>query len=126
MKSKNSSLGFFSGIVYAHLGRGKDIGFPTANVKIQHMLPHGVYISRTLVGNEWHPSITFIGIPPTFEEDTMERTETHILRGSFELVGQKISVELLKFLRKNQKFSSIQDLIQAITSDKKQALQFFA
>lgn len=129
MKSKSNSgqyLGSFSGKVYAHLGRGKQIGYPTANVQLDKKIPHGVYISQAFVNGAWHPSLTFVGIPRTFIEDSAERAETYILEGEFELVGQELKVELLVSLRENKKFAGVPELIQAIEQDVSQAKSFFA
>lgn len=129
MKLKNklgpSVLGEFSGVVYKHLGRGTQLGFPTANVRLNKKFPHGVYISQTQVGDRWYPSLTFIGIPTTFS-DPDERAETYILEGKFDLVGTTIQVKLLVFLRTNKKFSTAAELIQAIQQDESQAKDFFA
>lgn len=126
MRSKNNlEVVRFTGQVYAHSGRGTSLGFPTANLKLRQPLEHGIFISRTQVNGEWHPSVTFIGVPKTFSEEAQERAETHILKGTYELVGQTITVELLQFLRPNQKFSSIPELIKAITADVAEAQAYF-
>lgn len=128
MKSKNNPeftvLESFSGVVYANLGRGKQLGYPTANVKLTKKIPHGVYISQTRWQEKWLPSLTFIGVPTTFE-DLEERAETHILDVHVELVGQEITVELLKFIRANKKFENVAELQQAIQQDEFQARSFF-
>lgn len=126
VRLKNSLiLDSFSGKVVAHAGRGKGLGFPTANVLLTKKIPAGIYISQTRIQQEWHPSVTFIGVPITFAEDTLERAETYILKGDFELAGTTIAVELLQFIRENKKFDSVSDLVAAIQADVTQANDFF-
>lgn len=127
MRSKNSSpVISFSGKVYAQSGRGKGLGFPTANIQLKSKIEHGIYVSRTKIGENWHPSVTFVGVPKTFSAETQERAETHILKGEFELVGRELVVELLKFLRPNKKFASIVELTKAIQDDVAEAKAYFA
>lgn len=118
-------LGSFSGVVCTNQGRGKQLGYPTANVQLAQHLPHGVYISQATVGGKTYPGLTFIGIPTTFK-DPDERAETHLLDQELDLVGQEITVELLEFVRENKIFSSAEELIQAIQQDEQQARSFFA
>lgn len=118
-------LGSFSGVVYKNQSRGKQLGYPTANVHLAQYLPHGVYISQTTVRGKTYPGLTFIGIPTTFE-DPDERAETHLLDQELDLVGQEITVQLLQFVRENKKFSSPAELIQAIQQDVVQARNFFS
>lgn len=126
MRSKNNTpLAIFSGTVFAHTGRGKSLGYPTANLLLSQPIEHGIYISQTVVSSTWHPSVTFIGVPKTFTDQSVERAETHILNGSFELVGQAITVELLKFIRPIKKFPSIRELTRAIQQDVEQAKAYF-
>lgn len=101
------------------------MGFPTANIRLSQPVKHGIYVSRTQIQDIWYPSVTFVGIPKTFTQEALERAETHILEGNFELVGQVLTVELLKYLRPNQEFSSVSELIKAITNDVAQAKEYF-
>ncbi len=101
------------------------MGYPTANVRLSQPFRHGVYISRALVDQTWHPSLTFVGIPSTFATDTEERAETHILEGDFDLVGKELRVELLQFVRNNKKFDNPDELIHAIQQDVLLAKSFF-
>lgn len=127
MRSKNNlPLAQCSGKVYSHTGRGTSLGYPTANIQLTQPIEHGVYISRTLIGDQRHASVTFIGVPTLFSDQSFERAETHILEGRYQLVGKIITIELLKFLRPIKKFSSIHALIQAIQQDVAQAKTYFA
>lgn len=127
MKSKNKSTPYlqFTGEVQSHTGRGKSLGFLTANMIVHPFPSPGIYISRTLVKDRWLPSVTFVGTPKTFSDDALERMETHILDGRYELVGTTITVELLVFIRENKKFPQVSELVQAIQTDIQTARDFF-
>ena len=73
-----------------------------------------------------YPSITNVGKNPTFEEETRRpvQVETHILNFDADIYGDSITVEFLDFLRPEKKFGSVDDLIQQIQVDVKQARDF--
>lgn len=98
---------------------GRQIGFPTINQRIPHgyALPKfGVYASQTIIKGETWSSITNIGIRPTVGGGAVT-AETHIFEYDEELYGEEIEVELLKFVRPEQKFESIEELRRAIIAD---------
>ncbi len=101
-------------------GRGKKIGFATAN--LQHaseiiLPPCGVYVSRTFVKQQSYLSVSNIGINPTFGDLCDYSVETHILDFDQDIYGERVIVEFLKFLRPEQKFSKIDELIEQIDRD---------
>ncbi|MBU0763270.1 MAG: riboflavin kinase, partial [Bacteroidetes bacterium] len=84
----------------------------------------GVHISRTKVDNVWHPSVTFIGAAITYG-DTKRHAETHILNFNRNIIGKRITINLLRRIRGNRKFSSEQDLVAAIKADISIAQTYF-
>lgn len=99
--------------------RGRLMGAPTIN---QHfgknfVIPkNGVYASVTVVGNDEFPSVTNVGLRPSFENTDL-RSETCILGFSGDLYGKEIEVRLLKYLRGEMKFDSMEALSAQIRSD---------
>lgn len=105
--------------------RGRTIGFPTINQALDSsMLPpkFGVYASVTVVDGVRYKSVTNIGIRPTFQVD-VPQVETHILDFSSDVYGKKITVELVNYIRNEQKFSSLDELKKQIAIDKEIAKQ---
>jgi len=102
---------------------GRLIGAPTINQFFpkSFVVPKfGVYASKTLVQGKWHSSVTNIGRRPSFESDEL-RSETCILDFSGDLYGQNIEVCLLKYLREEKKFSSLEELSAQIKKDSQAA-----
>jgi len=108
------------GIVARGDGRGRQIGFPTANVQVSNdvALPaNGVYACRVrLVSGEMVPAVTNIGVRPTFD-GTRRVVEAHLLDWEGDLYDQVLRVELLMRLRNERKFSSVNELVAQIRQD---------
>jgi riboflavin kinase / FMN adenylyltransferase len=103
--------------------RGRTLGFPTANSAPlgQEVPPFGVYRSLFAVNNVLYRSVTNIGVRPTFQGNSCS-IETHVLDGFNEDVyGCRSEIFLLEFLRPEQKFDSIEDLIRQIKEDCRRA-----
>jgi riboflavin kinase / FMN adenylyltransferase len=99
--------------------RGRTIGFPTANIDIwdQQVLPAlGVYAGHATVGGVAHPSVTNLGVRPTFD-GTQLRVETHLLDFDHDIYGQTIDVSFEHRLRGEMKFPSIDALVAQIADD---------
>ena len=111
----------FSGIVKKDQGRGKQLGFPTANLDLPQDVADGIYVG--LANN--HQALIFIGANITFGESA-RHAEAYLLDFSGELYGQQIEVELLKKLRENKKFDSQEALIEQMKIDERIAREFFA
>ena len=111
-------------------GRGRDLGYPTANLDLHHEVrpPAGVYITRALLADKepGHSSVTFIGRRLTFKDDQAEVVEVHVLDFTGDVYGLDIEVQFLKKIRTYEKFSSLTLLRRAIASDIEQAREFFA
>jgi len=112
-----------SGGVIHGVNRGKNLGFPTANLAInsdQALPPDGVYATYAYLSSYSHPSITNIGKRPTFGEG--ERTvEVHLLDLGANLYGQELKIELIKQLRQELRFATVEELRAQIAQDVEQA-----
>lgn len=104
--------------------RGKDLGFPTANISLHKIIPEGIYVSNTKIEKMTYPSLTFIGRAITFNEVKLQ-AETYLLSFDKKIYNTWISVSLVKKLRDNKKFDSAKDLISQMEKDKKDALEYF-
>jgi riboflavin kinase/FMN adenylyltransferase len=120
---------FLSGRVIKGEGRGKKIGFPTANIGYSKDLiipAKGVYVSKVKIKDMIYNSITNIGINPTFNNGDEIHVETHLLNFSMDIYGEEIRVMFFKKLRDEKKFSSVNDLVGQISSDINLALSYFS
>ncbi len=100
-----------------HLAR--TLGFPTVNIipEPSLMLPRrGVYVSKIKISDTEKYGITNIGLRPTVGTE-LECAETHIFDFDGNLYGQKITVELLSFLREEKKFDSVAEMARQIHED---------
>jgi riboflavin kinase/FMN adenylyltransferase len=116
------------GEVVHELGRGTQMGHPTANMKLSEerlVPPHGVYISQTFWKERSYPSITNIGCRPTFSGPYRVTVETHILNFNQMIYGEIIQIDLLKMIRPEMKFQSVDQLIVQIKEDLKHVLPYF-
>lgn len=107
--------------------RGRLIGAPTINQRFEDgfVRPRkGVYASATVVDGKEYPSVTNIGLRPSFENEDF-RSETCILGFSGNLYGQEIEVKLLDYLRDEIKFGSIDELSAQINTDAGKSEEIF-
>ena len=102
-----------------HLGRR--LGFPTLNQILSSAVvvpKHGVYFSRVSIEgvDRQYFGITNIGIRPTVGSEFVG-AETHLFDFSGDLYGKEVTVELLAFLRAEQKFTSVEELSAQVHRD---------
>ena len=98
---------------------GRTIGFPTANVYPQSgaLLPmSGVYETVVEINGERLSAITNTGTNPTVGKETL-RTETYIPSAEVDLYGKRITVEFVRFIRPEKKFSDLEALKRQIRED---------
>jgi riboflavin kinase/FMN adenylyltransferase len=114
----------FWGKIRKHNQRGRKLGFPTANMNLSKNIPEGIYISKTRLKGKKFPSLTFIGKTKTFNEKKFH-SETYILDFNKNIYHKWISVELLKKIRNNKKFSSAKELISQMKKDESVARKYF-
>ena len=99
---------------------GRTIDIPTANIipdEDKLLPPYGVYHSRVHIGVSCLEGVTNIGVRPTVEDDDVLTSETHIPGFDGDLYGQDIEVELLRFIRPEMRFDSIDMLRQQMKAD---------
>ncbi|MFL6555374.1 MAG: bifunctional riboflavin kinase/FAD synthetase [Bacillus sp. (in: firmicutes)] len=118
-----------SGIVIHGDKRGRTIGFPTANVDLNDeyiMPPLGVYAVKMKVNSNWYNGVCNIGYKPTFNKEVLHPSvEVHIFDFNEEIYGQEVIIEWHLHLRKEQKFSGIEELVAQIERDKQNSLNYF-
>jgi riboflavin kinase/FMN adenylyltransferase len=105
--------------------RGRQLGFPTANVKLKRRVSpvNGVYAVKVETNNGLYFGVANIGSRPTVS-GIRQQLEVHIFEFDSDLYGQIIEVILLKKLRNEMKFDSLSALTEQIACDSEQALQF--
>jgi riboflavin kinase/FMN adenylyltransferase len=115
------------GMVVRGAERGAGLGFPTANLHPQNrVIPRtGVYVTATLIDDQWRRSVTNIGTQPTFDSDNESSVETFVMNWSGDLYGDVLRVRFLHRLRDEKKFSSVDDLKSQIERDVKRAHHYF-
>ncbi|TDE04962.1 bifunctional riboflavin kinase/FAD synthetase [Flavobacterium hiemivividum] len=130
MALANKYLGynyFLSGTVVKGKQLGRTIGFPTANIKIEEdykLIPHnGVYIVRSMINKKTVFGMMNIGFNPTVSGEKLA-IEIHFLDFDTNLYDQKLTVSILKYLRSEQKFDSVDLLTQQLEKDKNTALTY--
>ena len=110
-----------SGEVVSGFGRGREIGFPTANLDVdpKYVVPaNGVYAVKIHIAGDWrhYGAMLNIGIVPTF--GIGKRTiEAHLLSFNGNLVGKTLTVYFVKRLRDERKFASVEDLVAQLKRD---------
>jgi len=111
----------FSGVVRAGLQRGRQLGFPTANLEPSPEeavhLPRGVFAARVhRPGAGAHWAVVNIGQRPTFGEGMLS-VEAHLLDFDGDLYGQVLEVELMRFLRPERRFAEVSELVAQVAQD---------
>jgi riboflavin kinase/FMN adenylyltransferase len=109
----------FEGRVIPGDGIGRQIGFPTANLKIDSLKmlpPPGVYGGTTQIGSKNSKCVLNIGMRPTFSGNDL-RIEVHLLDFNEDIYGQKLLVKLDLAVRKEKKFSGVEELKHQILQD---------
>jgi riboflavin kinase/FMN adenylyltransferase len=107
------------GVVVAGTGRGRELGYPTANLAVDPTLiipEDGVYAGRAFWEGRSAPGAVSIGANPTFA-GTKRHVEVHLLDTSEELLGQEIRVQLFARLREQKTFKGTDELAAAIGDD---------
>lgn len=115
----NKLLGYnykIKGIITKGNQKGREIGFPTANISnCNYFIPKcGVYATKTIVGGKTYLSMTNIGHNPTFNLKNEITVETNILDFNEIIYDKEIEIEFYFYIRDEVKFSSKEELIKEL------------
>jgi riboflavin kinase/FMN adenylyltransferase len=107
--------------------RGREIGFPTANLETSNELvpPNGVYATTLELDGIVHASMTNIGVRPTFGDNTQTTIETHVLGFEGDLYGRQVRLAFVQRLRDERRFDDVDGLKAQIEADKRRAERLF-
>ena len=116
------------GVVQRGDRRGRELGYPTANLPLgDYQRPrYGIYAVRVMLddGSE-HPGVASLGVRPTFDPPT-ELLEAHLLDFDGDLYGRRVEVALHAFIRDEKKFDDIGALVAHMQEDEAQARHLLA
>ena len=114
------------GKVIHGLGRGKEFGFPTVNIKLIDNTLHiktGVYAVTINVNNQSFKGMLYVGTRPTL--NLQETTyEIHVFEFNEDVYDQQISFQILHKIRDEIRFETIENLIEQLHQDKEMVYKF--
>jgi len=118
---------YIDGTVVKGAGRGRELGVPTANIETQNELvpPHGVYATTITVDNVMYPSVTNVGLRPTFDDGARTTIETHALGVDRDLYGHAVRLNFVQRLRDERRFADVDALKAQIDADVRRARRLF-
>jgi riboflavin kinase/FMN adenylyltransferase len=107
---------------------GRKLGFPTANLHLENIVlpPTGVYLTKTKLKDKTMPGLLNIGIRPTLSLNQREiRVENHIIGFNSDIYGERLEIEVIRKIRNEIKFDSLQQLKQQLSKDLCLAEKYF-
>jgi riboflavin kinase/FMN adenylyltransferase len=133
VKLANELLGytyFLSGTVCHGDKMGRQLGYPTANLKLadeRKLIPaEGIYAVLAAVNGEKPlPAVMSIGFRPTFNGTDL-RLEVHIFDFNKEIYDQELTVSFIDYIRTNMKFEKIEELVQQMDKDSEKAREIIS
>jgi len=106
-------------------GRGRQLGYPTANLQLssnRKMIPQdGIYFAQVEIDGSMYSCMVSIGVRPTFFTHGQRTIEAHLLDFDGDLYGKAISLQFLKHLREERKFENAAQLIEQMNKDKEES-----
>jgi riboflavin kinase/FMN adenylyltransferase len=110
--------------------RGRSLGWPTANLAVENELfpGNGVYVTDAVVDGEedCRPSVTNVGVRPTFEDGRIRTVESHLLDFDGDLYGRRLELRFRQRLRGERRFDSVAGLVAQIEADVRRTREYFA
>jgi len=115
------------GTVTGGAGRGRDLGFPTANISLSdgQALRHGIYAVRVHEGGAIRHGAAYLGTRPTFD-DGPPVLETFLLDYDGDLYGKTLEVEFIDYLRDDARFPDADSLVEQMRIDCEKAAKRLA
>ena len=130
LKTANNYLGYnytLQGVVTTGEKLGSKIGYPTANLHLKEdykLIPkNGVYIVKSVLEGKLVYGMMNIGVRPTVE-GAYQTIETHFFDFSGDLYNKELTIEMLYFLREEQKFDSVEKLVEQLQKDEKTSREY--
>jgi riboflavin kinase/FMN adenylyltransferase len=119
---------FIDGEVMHGAGRGRELGFPTANLRTDNELPppSGVYATTVTIDEVVYASVTNIGTRPTFGQGDQVVIEVHIFDYSRDLYGRQVRLSFHQRLRDERAFPDVDALKAQIDADCRSARRLFS
>lgn len=117
---------FVDGEVVHGDGRGRTLGFPTANLRAENdtLVADGIYVTMATIDGTCHRAVTSVGVRPTIG-DGRRTVETFLLEGDHDLYGRRLRLEFVMRLRGEQRFENLEALTAQIAADCRQAATLF-
>lgn len=117
-----ATLAQLKGVVVHGDARGRQLGFPTANVAVDDpgaMPPNGIYAGWLLPSRGGRlPSAISVGLRPMFRaQDAQSLLEVHVLDWSGDLYGERVTIEFVARLRDESCFDSVELLVRQMNAD---------
>jgi riboflavin kinase/FMN adenylyltransferase len=119
---------YLDGVIVEGRRRGRELGFPTANLRTANELvpPHGVYATTMTVDGVVHAAVTSIGLNPTFADLNEPAIETYLLEYSGDLYGREVRLGFVQRLRDERRFEDVDALRAQIEADVRRAERLFS
>jgi riboflavin kinase/FMN adenylyltransferase len=107
--------------------RGRNLGFPTANIALrQRPALSGIFAVRVHGLGKAHTGVASLGVRPTIKENAKPLLEVFVFDFDETIYGRRVTVEFLHKLRDEEKYDDLDALTQQIRADVAQAREFFA
>lgn len=120
---------FFEGTVIHGDKLGRTLGYPTANLKYNDPdkihLGHGVYVVQVKLGERSLKGMLSVGTRPTLENSD-ERVEVNLFDFDEDIYGETLKVTVKRFLRNQERYNSLQELIKQLAIDKAESLNILS
>ena len=119
---------YVDGTVIQGKHRGRELGFPTANLQTDNELlpPNGVYATTVTIDGVVHASLTNVGLRPTFGDTMKPIIEAYVLGFSGDLYGRPVRLGFVQRLRDERKFEDVDALRTQMEADRRRAERLFA
>jgi riboflavin kinase / FMN adenylyltransferase len=119
---------YIDGTVIHGKRRGRELGFPTANLQTDNELlpPNGVYATTATIDGVVHPSLTNVGVRPTFGDTMTPIIEAYVLGFTGDLYGRPVRLGFVQRLRDERKFEDVDALRMQMEADRRRAERLFA
>jgi riboflavin kinase/FMN adenylyltransferase len=118
---------FVSGTVIAGDKRGRELGYPTANLRLDPScrLKHGIYAVRVGLDGKRHDAVASFGRRPTFDNGA-PLLEVFLFDFAGDLYGKSIDVAFIAWIRQEMRFDSVEELVRQMDEDSARAREALA